>query len=322
MDNKILVIYGPTGVGKTSFALDIAKKFNGDILSADSRQVYRWMDIITGKDIPVNSKFEILNLKTKKNLNHWKTPDGMRIWLIDLVDPKDEFNVAQWVGMAREAINLVRKDGKLPIIVGGTAFYIKSLISNVQTLEIRPNKKLRESLSGKNAEELFETLASVDGIRAAEMNQSDKKNPRRLIRGIEVALSKRDGSGNVESLKLPDMDALLIGLKAPKEILFERIDRRVDERVAMGAVEEVKRLLKRVSWNNQSMTGIGYRELKEYFMGGTLNDAVSRWKRSEHNYAKRQLLWFKNDKRFVWFDIQDAEWSEKVEKLVKNWYNK
>jgi len=321
----LLIIYGPTAVGKTSLAFGLARKYNGDILSADSRQVYRGMDIITGKDLPKNSKFEILNLKTKDKLGYWEAPEGVRVWLTDLVDPKEEFSVAQWVGYAKEVMDLVWKDGKLPIIVGGTGFYIKALIDGFDTLEIKPNKRLRENLIGKTAEELFETLASVNSIRAGNMNQSDRKNPRRLMRAIEVALSKQNGSLKTKSNGsiISNENLLFIGLKAPRNLLYERIDSRVDARVA-GGIEETKKLLQEgVMWDDQSMTGIGYSELKEYILGKvSLDEAVARWKKSEQDYAKRQLLWFKNDKRALCFDTTQTNWETEVEKTVENWYDK
>lgn len=299
--NKLLVICGPTGVGKTAVGLKIAKKFQGEILSADSRQVYRGMDIITGKDVPKNA----------------------RIWLLDLVEPTAEFNVAQYSRVAWVEIKNIWQRGKLPILVGGTGLYIKAIVDGIETISIPRNEELRRLYGNKSAAELFEILAVLEATRAAKMNISDKKNPRRLLRAIEIAQFK----GRVASMNRfieAKPDVLLVGLTAPREKLYKRIDRRVGERLAAGAEEEIKRLIKMgVLWDSQAMTGIGYRQWREYFTGKAEKDEVTgKWKVAERQYARRQLIWFKRDKRIHWFDVDKARWEEKLEKLVKNWYSR
>ena len=183
---KLLVICGPTACGKTSLALGLAKKFGGEVVSADSRQVYKGMDIGTGKDLPKNSKFEIRNSK----LGGSYIVAGVPIWGYDIADSKKGFNVAQYTKITRTIIENIFVRGKLPILVGGTGLYIKGAVDGIATAEVRPNVKLRKSLFEKSPEELFEILAQVDAIKAGSLNSSDRRNPRRLIRAIEVALNK------------------------------------------------------------------------------------------------------------------------------------
>lgn len=308
--SKLLVICGPTATGKTSLALKLAEKFGGEVLSADSRQLYRGMDIITGKDLPVKIKNQISNIKIR---------------LVDLVDPTESFSVAQWRKEAQKVLHKVWKEKKPPILVGGTGFYIKSVVDGIETINVPPNKRLRAMLAGKSAEELYDMLGQLDSSRAASMNRSDRKNPRRLVRAIEVAQwktedreRKTDGEDGRQK-----MDALMVGLTAPRNVLYKRIDERVEKRLKEGALEEVKQLLRRgVSWDFQAMQGLGYRQLRDYFeKKASLQEAVGAWKTAEHQYARQQLTWFKRDKRIRWFDIDKEGWRSQVEKLVQSWYN-
>lgn len=323
--NKVLIICGATGVGKTALALKIAKKFNGDLLVADSRMVYKGMDIVTGKDIPQNSKFIIQNSK----LRFWETEGGIRIWLTDLVDPKNEFSVSQWRKTAWQVIDNLWKEGKLPIIVGGTGLYIRSLTNTLETINVPQNKNVRKLYSDKTPGELFEILSQLDSLRAGGMNTSDKKNPRRLIRAIEVVLQKqkatlRQNSGQASRKQKTLADFLKVGLMLPKEVLFGKIRKRVGERIENGALSEVEQLLREgVGWDNQSMTAIGYRELKDYFQKKKgLDQAVEDWVKAEQKYAKKQTVWFKKEKDIRWFSADSPNLGDQVEKVVENWYNK
>lgn len=294
---KLLVICGPTATGKTGLAIKLAKKFNGVLVSADSRQVYKKMDIGTGKDMD----------KTGKVLGY------------DLVDPREEFSVAQYVKFARSTIRGIVRDGKLPILVGGTGFYIKGVIDGIETSSIPKSSSVRRSLAKKTASELFDILSAEDPIKAASMNHSDRKNPRRLIRAIEVARVKLP----VKVQNNPSVDTLFVGLKSEKKILDERIEKRVAKRLRQGFETEVKRLVKSgVGWKAQSMQSLGYRQYGEY-LGGKIKreDFVKKWERQEKKYAKRQMVWFKRDKRIKWFDINNKNMQKSVEELVKKWYS-
>ena len=303
--NKVLIICGQTATGKTALGLSLAKKFNGEVVSADSRQVYKKMDIVIGKDMP---------------------SDESKIYLTDLVYPDQEFSVSQWRKSAAEMISKLHKDGKLPIIVGGTGLYIKSLTGNIETLDVPQNKNLREQLKNKKPEEIFEMLTNINPIRAGQMNWSDKNNQRRLVRAIEVEVwkNKITNTGSVILNRVPSNTSfLIIGLKASEEILLEKIKRRIIERVKMGALSEVENLIKSgISSKSQSMSAVGYRELNKYFEKKiTLDEAIDLWKKSEMRYAKKQLVWFKKQNSINWFDTTEPDWQEKVENLVSSWYN-
>ena len=309
---KLLVVCGPTATGKSSLAIFLAKKFKAEIVSADSRQVYKGMDIGTGKELPVGSKL-------------WKEGyykiDGVRVWGYDIADAKKGFSVAQYIKFTRTIIENILNRGKLPILVGGTGLYIKGIVDGIATAQFRPNPKLRKSFSEKTPEELFEILAQVDALKAGSLNSSDRKNPRRLIRAIEVALNKPKLKDQRTEL---DADTLFVGLYVPKEVLEKRIDLRVDRRIQLGIENEIKSLLlSGVKWGSQAMDSLGYRQWEKYFKNPdktSYQEAIDRWKTEEHGYAKRQMTWFKKDKRIKWFDVNVPDFEKSVEKLVKIWY--
>lgn len=313
---KLLVVCGPTATGKTKLALYLARKFKGELISADSRQVYRGMDIGTGKDLPENAKWQMLNAK----LGYYLI-DGVRIWGYDLVDPKETFNVADYLKFVWPLIPRLWKENKLPILVGGTGFYIKAAVYGIDTLNIPEDRVLRASLGEKSSDELFETLSNLDPIKAGSLNRPDKKNPRRLLRAIEIAASGFEKKGQDEK---PKFDTLFIGLKLDREVLAKRIAERVEKRVSEGIEREIENLLKNeVGWGSQALSGLGYRQWRAYFENKNLQtktSAIEDWKREEVKYASRQKLWFKRDKRINWFDVSYNSFLENVEKLVKNWY--
>jgi tRNA dimethylallyltransferase len=319
--DKLLIICGPTATGKTSLGIHLAKKFNGEIVSADSRQVYRGMDIGTGKDLPVisNFQFPISNLK-KLGLGCY-TLEGIRVWMLDMVEPSQEFNVARYVDLAQKVIVDIWQRNKLPIIVGGTGLYIKGLIDGIETLGVQPDWELRRRLENLPAQNLFDLLSRTDPIKAASLNASDRKNPRRLIRAIEVASKKPIFKLNAKPFIL---DPLLIGLKTELKELYQRIDRRVEKRVNQGVEKEIKKLIsKGYSWNLPAMSALGYQEWQDYFEGqATREEVIQKWKFDEHGYARRQLTWFKKDKRIKWFNISKPNYQNEVEKLVESWYTK
>lgn len=319
---KILIICGPTATGKTLLGLSLAKKFNGEIVSADSRQVYRALDIGTGKDLPKNSKRQMPSDNLGENICFYEI-NGVRVWGYDLVEPHKDFSVSSYVRFVKRILEQIWQEKKLPILVGGTGLYIKAVIDGISTSFIPPNENLRKNLEEKDVDELFETLAQLDSIKAASLNSSDKKNPRRLIRAIEIAqykLGEKEGF-NKGSLGLGE-SVLFIGLTDQREILQERIEKRVEERIKNGIEEEVHNLLEMgVSWESQSMDSLGYRQWQDFFEGRkSKEEVVKLWKQEEKQYAKRQMTWFKKDKRINWFISSDKKMPEKVEKLVQKWY--
>jgi tRNA dimethylallyltransferase len=319
---KILIICGPTASGKTTLGLSLAKKFNGEIISADSRQVYRALDIGTGKDLPQNSKCQMPNSNLGENVCFYEI-GGVRVWGYDLVEPHKDFSVSAYVKFVKRIIGQIWQERKLPILIGGTGLYIKGVIDGIATSFVPPNKSLRMNLEGKRVEELFETLAQLDSIKAGSMNISDKKNPRRLIRAIEIAQYKLEGKDVFEKHSAGIGESVLfIGLTDEKRALQARIEKRVDERIKNGIEAEVKKLLDEgVGWDSQAMKSLGYRQWQDYFESKKSQKEVIRlWKQEEKQYAKRQMTWFKKDKRISWFNSSDSKLSKKVEKLVQKWY--
>ena len=332
--HKLLVICVPTATGKTSLAIHLAKKFspkgrpasgwNGELISADSRQVYKGMDIGTGKELPVNSKLKIKNLKLGKKRIGFYEIRGIRVWGYDLVDPKEEFSVAQYVKFADKIIKNIGKRGKLPILVGGTGLYIKAVVDGIPTAVIPKSISLRKKYKNKSVRELQDILGKLDSFKLSSMNVSDRKNPRRLVRAIEIAKWMLEvGSKKLEKSRKYEGDSVLfIGLTASREFLENRIDKRVEERIRSDVEDEIKNLLKfGIKWNSQAMQSLGYKQWFRYFnKEKTLKEIVDDWLRAEKNYAKRQMTWFKKDERINWFDITKPNWEEDVEDLVKKWY--
>lgn len=355
---KLLVICGSTATGKTSLALILAKKFNGELISADSKQLYRRMDIGTGKDIPKNFEFRISNLEFKRTKIGYYTNGSTCLWGYDLVDPKEEFSVAHYVKIANKVVKNIWKRKKLPIIVGGTGLYMKGLIDGIETSQVPKNENLRESLENKSVSDLQNMLKKVDPKKLKRMNKSDRNNPRRLIRAIEVAKCNKytEGVSMIRIIDTDKIDILFIGLSAPGDFLNERIEKRVEDRLSAGLEKEIENLLKSgVGWDSQAMQSLGYRQWGEYFEkytdsgcenGNTegtkeksedtekeitegtrepkvteRKKAIENWTRAERQYAKRQMTWFKKDKRINWFDISKKGWKKEVENTVFRWHN-
>lgn len=317
---KLLVICGSTATGKTKLALRLAKKFDGELVSADSRQVYKGMDIGTGKDLPVNVKCQMSNVKCfGKNVCYYDI-ERVKLWGYDLVEPAEEFSVAQYIKIAKVIIENIWKRGKLPISVGGTGFYIQAVVDDIETLGIPKNKKLRESLGGKHSDELFELLTRTDPVKAASLNISDKRNPMRLIRAIEISSTKTQKKR--PKTQKTGMNVLFIGLKANKQVLDKLIENRVGKRIKQGFENEFNELIEKgVKGGMQSMKSMGYRQFVDFKLGKIdRHQAILNWKKEEKKYAKRQITWFKRDKRINWFDITKDGWLKNVEKLVDKWY--
>jgi len=313
---KLLVICGPTATGKTSLGIKLAKKispkgrpasgWNGEIVSADSRQVYKQMDIGTGKE--------------------W---GDVKIWGYDLVELKDGFSVSEYFNQMKWVVEDIWSRDKLPIIVGGTGLYIKSLIDGIQTVDIPKNINLRKTLEELSVDALFEKLATLDSTKAAALNSSDRQNPRRLVRAIEVASWKIENeTKNSEVVKRSkvlsaDVSVLQIGLTSNLNFLKSKIKERVMDRINNGFIDEVEDLLKNgVSWKMQSMKSLGYKEAEAFFKQGlSFEEFIEIWERNEVNYVKRQMTWFKKDKRIIWFDIENDDYLKAVENTVKKWYS-
>jgi tRNA dimethylallyltransferase len=273
---KMIVVLGPTASGKTDLAIDLAKKFNGEIITADSRTIYKGMDIGTAKP------------KELKGVPHY---------LIDIVSPNEDFNVALFKQKAVKKIDEIIERGKLPILVGGTGLYIKSIIENLDFPSVKADEKLRNKLEKKNTEELFEMYKNLDEEGSLKI---DKNNRRRLIRAIEVSLSLKEPFFK-ERKKEPIYDVLQLGIKINKKELEERIKKRVDKMIKQGLEKEVRKLSKKYGFNIPPMKTIGYREWEDYFnKKENLENTIEKIKTNTIKFAKRQMTWFKKDKTIKW----------------------
>ncbi len=288
---KVLVILGPTATGKTSVSICLARQIGGEIISADSMQVYRYMDIGTAKA----SEEERM---------------GVRHYLIDEVDPDQDFSVAKFQSLALKYIEEVFSRGKIPIVVGGTGLYINSLVQGYDFADIAPNNRFRERLrrlaEKKGNSYLHAILKKVDPVSAEKIHENNLK---RVIRALEFykhakkPISQEQGrldSGNGE------YSYILIGLTMDRKKLYERINRRVDLMVEKGLEDEVRRLLD-MGYGRElvSMQGLGYKEMAAYLRGeATSHEAVNLIKRNTRRYAKRQVTWFKRLKDVCWIDVE------------------
>lgn len=283
MKSKILVIVGPTATGKSDLAVKLAKKMRGEIISADSRQVYKGLDIGTGKI-------------TKKEMA------GVPHHLLDVADPKKQFSVVKYVELAEKAIASIIVNNKIPIIVGGTGFYIQSLIDGTVLPDVLPNPGLRKELSKKSADELITILKKIDPKRAKEI---DPKNSRRIIRAIEIATAL----GKVPSIKKspPKYDTLFIGLTLPTEELKKKIKLRLEKRLKDGMIKEAVELHKNgLSWRRMDELGLEYRYLALYLQKKiSLEELKKKLETEIWRYAKRQMTWFKRDKRIRWLKSKE-----------------
>lgn len=314
---KLLVICGPTSVGKTSLGIYLSKKFNGEIISADSRQFFKDFDIGTGKILGNLEK------AGADNSLHYVSKDGVPVWGFDIVEADGAINASVFEVYARHKISEVQDRGNLPILVGGSGFYIKTLISNSMSSDVPPNPELREQLSKKSVTELYNALLKIDNDRAIHLNKSDRLNKVRLVRAIEIGLGRENVEKNAESSNFKSYDLLKIGLRARKETLLRNINDSVNLRLKMGFEDELQSLLKKgISWENQAMNSLGYRQWKSYLDGKISREsAIELWKREEYRYTKRQMTWFKTDGEINWFDIESLDYRNEVEQFVKKWHN-
>jgi tRNA dimethylallyltransferase len=276
---KIIVILGQTATGKSDFAVQIAKKVGGEIISADSRQVYKGMDLGTGKI-------------TKKEMQ------GVPHHLLDVVSPKKVFSVSDFKKLADKKIEEIIKRGHVPIICGGTGFYIDAVIDGAILPEVEPNKKLRTTLEKKSAEQIYVMLQKLDKTRSKDI---DAKNKVRLIRAIEIAKAL----GKVPKVKKVEKYAVMkIGLALPDEVLKERIRTRLLSRIKKGMLREIKNLHDSgVSWKRMNDLGLEYRYGALYLQGKlSKQEMIEKLNTEIWHYAKRQKTWFKRGKNTTWID--------------------
>jgi len=298
MKPKILTIVGPTASGKSSLAIGLAKKFRGEILSVDSRQIYKGMDIGTAKEPGVwDSAREVW---MAENIPHFG---------INIVKPDQPYSVADFQTYANQIIIEILSRGHLPILVGGTGLWLRAIAENYNLTASGPNQDLRESLQGKTAEELYAEYQKHDPEGAQKI---DRSNPRRLLRALEVVLQTGTPFFSQQQKGESLHDVLQIGLCPDRAMLYKRINRRVDTMIKAGLVEEVQDLQKRYGCEIPSMSGIGYRQICRYLKGEmTLDQATEEIKKDTRHYAKRQWTWFKRDLGIHW-----VKTSKEAEDLV------
>lgn len=296
--NKLLIISGPTATGKTNLAIKLAKKINGQLISADSRQIYKGLDIGTGKD----------------------HPKDFPISLIDLIDPGKSFSVAQYQKLALQRIFEIHSKNKLPIIVGGTGQYIDA-ITNPQksTYSIKPNNILRFFLNRLSTKTIQNIYKFLDKKSFESLNNSEQHNPHRLIRKIEIKLSHKKDENTFPK---NNFNILHLSLTAPTSFLYPRIDARVKKRLDIGLIDEIKNLLKKYSWSSPGLNTLAYKEFKNYFnKKKSLSEVTKEWTFDEHAYARRQITWFKKQEGITFIDISKANSNKKALEVVKKWYN-
>ncbi len=314
--DTIIYIIGPTASGKTSLAVDIARSFSGDLLSADSIQAYAQLDIISGKDLDQDSDFvEIEKIDNCRIGYH--TIGGIRTYLLDIVSPTYSFQVSDFYKCATRCIDIIREGKRIPIVVGGTTLYIKSLLYSIGSLPIPPNLALREDLGKKSLEEVKNVLRNKSFTTYSRLNESELGNKRRLIRKIEIEIGTDTKPDSYISNIV--QKPVLIGLYCERQELRKRIDFRVDQRINEGAFEEVEKLFGDYTHiSPQVKTANGYKQLFGFFRDEYSKDeAIQRWKYSEYRHAKNQMTYFKKYLQAEWFDISETNFKEKVFNFVK-----
>ncbi|MBR0596613.1 tRNA (adenosine(37)-N6)-dimethylallyltransferase MiaA [Sinanaerobacter chloroacetimidivorans] len=293
MNQKIVIIAGPTAVGKTKYAIEIAKHFHGEIVSADSMQIYKYMDIGSAKPTP----------EELAEVHHY---------LVDQIDPRNEFSVAEYQTMAKDCICNIFRNHKLPIISGGTGLYLNSLIYDMNFSVMPKQTDIRERLEEEAREHGNEYVH--DRLKVLDPDAAERIHPnnlKKVIRALEVLETSGEGIREFKEsfVKTKDYGYILIGLLRDREELYGRIDQRVDLLVEKGLIKEVEQLLdKGLKADHISMKGIGYKEIIGYLNGEYDRDeAIRLVKRNTRHYAKRQLTWLRRYSDMKWFNLSDYE---------------
>lgn len=293
MDNKnikpsVIVIVGPTASGKTCASIQIAKALNGEIISADSMQIYEEMDIGTAK--PTNEEMS-----------------GIKHHMISIVKPNETFNVAKYKEMAEIKIEEILKRGKMPIVVGGTGLYVDTLVNSIEFSDIKEDLEYKKFLYDKfekeGAKSLHDELKNIDEESAQKI---DMNNVRRVIRALEIykVTGKTKTQLDKESIREPKYNFKLYGIQWPREELYARIEKRIDIMLESGLIDEVASLIKKYDFSKTAVQGLGYKEVIEFLKKEcTYDEMVEKLKMETRRYAKRQLTWFKRNKNITWCDI-------------------
>lgn len=312
--DPIYIVVGPTSSGKTSLALKLCKDFNGEIISADSRQVYKYMDLGTGK-LPITSD-NTLNVSVERKDTHWIL-DGVAVWGYDLVSPNEFYSGYDFAVYALNKAREIRDRGKTVFVVGGTGFYIDLFTKNVEPSNIEPNLDLRNELEKLSLEELQDKFKSITSLIPEGEMKIDLKNPVRLIRAIEKAV------GTTKNLfPLPyftDVTFKYIGLKSENSLLFARADVWVETMWKNGLVDEVKNLMQLGFENSPKLQGLVYKSVVQYLnpQNTLAEEQVKQLiKYDIHAYIRRQLTYFKRNKAIIWFDIDSSDYIKNIYNLI------
>lgn len=281
---KIIAITGPSSSGKTKLSIELAKQINGEIISVDSRQIYKEMDIGSAKP----------TLKEREGIPHY---------LMDIIDLNQEYTVANFCDDANIKIKEIINKGKVPILVGGTGLYFRVLLQDFDLPRVEPNKELREELEQKSSEELYSILKDKDPDIAEKIHFNNKV---KIVRALEVCLTLGIPMSKAQKKKESEYNVLWFGLNAQnREFLYERINKRVDLMFEQGLINEAKKLFEKYGENKILLGTIGYQELYPYFNGQSdLETASNLLKQNTRRYAKRQISWFKANQNIYWFDIE------------------
>ena len=290
---KVIVICGPTASGKTALSIELAKKINGEIISSDSMQIYKDMDIGTAKP----SKEEM---------------QGIKHYMLDLVEPDKRYSVADFKKDAEKAIEEILTKGKVPIVVGGTGLYVDSLIYGIEYQELQFDEKYRKELEervfNEGLEILYNEAKQIDPQAMEKISHNDKK---RILRVLEIykATGKTKTEQEAESRKNGvKYDYKVFAINMDREKLYERINKRVDIMIEQGLIQEVENLLKKYTVFPTSMQGLGYKEVVEYLQGNiSKEEMIEKIKMETRRYAKRQITWFKKNKETIWIGPQDLQ---------------
>ncbi len=301
MKPKVIVICGPTASGKTALSIELAKKINGEIVSADSMQIYKDMNIGSAKP-------------TKEEM------EGIKHYLLDFVSPEDRYSVADYKKDATIAINEILQKGKTPIVVGGTGLYIDSLIYNIDYPEIEFDEEYRNSLEKRAEEEglqnLYEEAKQIDSKAMENISPNDQK---RILRVLELyhQTGKTKTEQEIESRKneVP-YDYYVFALNMDREKLYDRINKRVDIMIEQGLIEEVEGIIKKYKTYPTSMQALGYKEIKEYLNRNVTKEQAIETVKQERRYAKRQLTWFRKNKQTIWLNALDEK-EDNIKKILE-----
>jgi tRNA dimethylallyltransferase len=293
----LIAILGPTAVGKTALSVRLAEEFRGEIVSADSRQVYRGMDIGTAKPTADEQH-------------------RVRHHLLDVVDPDETFTLSEYQHHAYAAIADIHARGRVPFLVGGSGLYVRAVLEGLTIPRVAPDHARRKELEREDVAALYARLRQIDPVAAEKI---DPRNKRRVIRAIEVCETTGKPISAQQKRVEPNYRVLRIGLTLPREELYRRINARVDQMIAAGLIDEVRGLLDRYSADVPAMSGLGYRQIEIYLRGSVaLDEAVRLLKRDTRRFVHHQYSWFRlDDARICWFDLSTAKYADIRETVAR-----